>query len=100
MRFLLILILVSCSVGTRVFADAPVVHTQNGYVVGKDQGPVESFKKLPFAAPPTRDLRWKPPHDPANWTDDRDASEFSLPCPQLDENDKVIGDEDCLYLNV
>jgi para-nitrobenzyl esterase len=100
MRFLLLLILVSCLVETKVFAAGPVVHTPNGDVEGVDHGVVESFKGLPFAAPPLGDWRWKPPQDPDNWTDVRPASEFSLPCPQLDENGKVIGDENCLYLNV
>jgi para-nitrobenzyl esterase len=106
MRFIFLLILVSCAVGTRVFADAPVVHTQNGYVAGVEdqQRQVESFKRVPFAAPPLGDLRWKPPQDPANWTGVRDASDFSSMCPQRMEDGTVfgrfIGNEDCLYLNV
>jgi para-nitrobenzyl esterase len=99
MRFLLLLILVSCAIGTKAFAAGPVVHTPNGNVEGVDQGAVESFKGLPFAAPPLGDLRWKPPQDPANWTDVRPASEFAPPCPQKNGDD-VIGSENCLYLNV
>jgi para-nitrobenzyl esterase len=98
MRFLLLLILVLSSIGTNTFAaGGPVAHTPNGDVVGVDQGAVESFKGLPFAAPPLGDLRWKPPQDPTNWSGD--GSKFSSPCPQLD-NGEVIGSEDCLYLNV
>jgi len=104
MRFLLILILVLCSIGSKTFAaGGPVVHTQNGDVQGvEDQkGTVESFEGLPYAAPPLGDLRWKPPQDPANWEGDLDASRFSSPCPQLDKlSGEFIGSEDCLYLNV
>jgi len=103
-RFFL-LILVLGSVATKAFADAPVVHTQNGDVLGVLQGSVESFKALPFAAPPVGDLRWKPPQDPANWLGVRDGSKFSAACSQplkkkSDNTIIVIGSEDCLYLNV
>jgi para-nitrobenzyl esterase len=80
------------------------VHTQNGDVLGALQGSVESFKALPFAAPPVGDLRWKPPQDPANWLGVRDASKFSSACPQSQKTSSgnviIIGSEDCLYLNV
>jgi para-nitrobenzyl esterase len=103
MRFLLYLILILCSFGIKAFADAPVVHTQNGDVLGVLQGSVESFKALPFAAPPVGDLRWKPSQDPANWLGVRDGSKFSSPCPQSQKTSSgtvIVGIEDCLYLNV
>src|ERR1700682_2879483 len=102
MRFLFLLILILCSVGTKAFADEPVVPTQNGDVRGVLQGTVESFKALPFAVPPVGDLRWKPPQDPANWFGSvRDGSKFSAACPQKDpDSGNVFGSEDCLYLNV
>jgi para-nitrobenzyl esterase len=107
MRILLLLTLVLALGlgGTKAFADGPVVHSQNGDVLGVLQGSVESFKALPFAAPPTGDLRWKPPQDPANWLGVLDGSKFSLPCTQVQKDPvtgsiSVIGSEDCLYLNV
>jgi para-nitrobenzyl esterase len=105
MRFVLPLILVLGSVGTNAFADAPVVHTQNGDVLGALQGSVESFKALPYAAPPVGDLRWKPPQDPSNWLGVRDGSKFSAACPQqlkdpISGTLSLVGSEDCLYLNV
>jgi para-nitrobenzyl esterase len=84
-------------------ASKPIVHTQNGAVRGVSDGQVESFKRLPFAAPPIGKLRWMPPQDPRNWRGIHDASQFSKPCPQMDRSGKVpvfVGDEDCLYLNV
>jgi para-nitrobenzyl esterase len=105
MRFLLPLTLILGSVATTAFADAPIVHTQNGDVLGVYQRSVESFKGLPFAAPPLGDLRWKPPQDPADWLGVRDGSKFSAACPQPLKDRasglvSVIGREDCLYLNV
>src|SRR5438128_37276 len=84
----------------KAFSDGPVVHTQNGDVLGVLQGSVESFKALPFAAPPVGDLRWRPPQDQANWLGVRDGSKFSSACTQRDKTGNIIGTEDCLYLNV
>ncbi len=83
-----------------VHASAAIVYTQNGPVRGVLQGQVESFKALPFAAPPVGKLRWMPPQEPANWTGIRDASHFSSKCPQERPDGVFIGIEDCLYLNV
>jgi para-nitrobenzyl esterase len=83
----------------------PIVHTKNGRVRGVLKGQAESFKYVPFAAPPIGKLRWMPPQDPHNWTGIRDASYFSPQCPQMDRRTNpaapvFVGDEDCLYLNV
>jgi para-nitrobenzyl esterase len=99
--------------GVNAYASEPIVHTQNGDVRGVSDGRVESFKDLPFAAPPIGNLRWMPPQDPHNWAGIRDASHFSPQCPQMDPNNLrpdnlnpnnrvsvFVGDEDCLYLNV
>jgi para-nitrobenzyl esterase len=87
--------------GVEAFASGPIVPTQYGDVRGVLQGQVESFKALPFAAPPIGKLRWMPPQEPAGWTGIRDASNFSPKCPQKrPEDDVFVGSEDCLYLNV
>jgi para-nitrobenzyl esterase len=78
-----------------------VVRIQNGDVRGVTQGQVQSFKAIPYAAPPVGKLRWMPPQEPADWTGIRDASDFSSACPQKRPPNFVFeGDEDCLYLNV
>ncbi|CAK9831424.1 Esterase FE4 [Anthophora retusa] len=62
-----------------------------------------AFREIPFAAPPIGDLRFKDPQPPAPWTDIRDTSQIKgTICPQMREFPpiEVIGDEDCLYLNV
>ncbi|XP_068972710.1 esterase FE4-like [Bombus flavifrons] len=61
------------------------------------------FKGIPFAAPPIGNLRFKDPQPPAPWVGIKDTSKAKkYICPQLQEVPPfdVIGDEDCLYLNV
>ena len=43
----------------------PVVSIQGGAVVGLRDGDLSVFKGIAFAAPPVRELRWKPPQDVA-----------------------------------
>ncbi|XP_042868542.1 esterase E4-like [Penaeus japonicus] len=62
-----------------------------------------SFRGIPFAEPPVGDLRWAEPVDkrgawPGGYLD---ATRFRSFCPQYDtESKRVLGKEDCLYLNV
>ncbi len=72
-------------------ATAPVVKIEQGKVQGVIVNDVAVFRGLPFAAPPTGDLRWRAPKPPAKWSDLRVADTFSRNCQQA---------EDCLYLNV
>ena len=67
---------------------------------------VRSFKGIPFAQPPTGELRWKAPQPVENWTGVRNADHFGPRCMQ---RPSPGGDfwfrstemsEDCLYLNV
>ena len=46
---------------------SPVVQTDKGAVRGEAKSMVTSFKGIPFAAPPTGDLRWKAPQPAARW---------------------------------
>jgi len=80
--------------------NGPVVETSQGAVQGSSSGGVEAFLGIPFAAPPVGELRWRPPQAPAPWTGERDATEWPPPCPQEADDGTVIGEEDCLYLNV
>jgi carboxylesterase family protein len=59
------------------------------------------FRGLPYAAPPTGDLRWRLPRPPADWQGVRDATRFAPSCPQP-QNPALTGptSEDCLYLSV
>src|ERR1700722_7621002 len=52
---------------------SPVVRTDNGLVRGAGAAGVDSFLGLPYAAPPTGNLRWRPPQPAAGWAGDRGA---------------------------
>src|SRR6266849_1713228 len=77
-----------------------VVHTHSGYVQGVVQGNLLVFRGIPYAAPPVGNLRWRPPQPPATWPGVRDASSFGNVCPQINDNNQLVGNEDCLVLNV
>ncbi|CAK9802979.1 Venom carboxylesterase-6 [Anthophora plagiata] len=60
-----------------------------------------AFKGIPYAKPPIGDLRFKPPVPIEPWRKLLNAYQEGNVCPQLDEmSNEVIGQEDCLYLNV
>ncbi|KYM97320.1 PREDICTED: esterase E4-like [Cyphomyrmex costatus] len=60
-----------------------------------------AFRGIPYAKPPVGELRFKDPVPPESWSGDRDASKYGNMAIQIDFTRKeVIGDEDCLYLNV
>jgi para-nitrobenzyl esterase len=81
---------------------APIVRTENGFVTGLGSSGVYSFLGIPYAAPPTGPLRWRPPQPPSDWTGIRDATQFAPSCPQNASPFLPPGamSEDCLYLNV
>ncbi|XP_063223155.1 fatty acyl-CoA hydrolase precursor, medium chain-like isoform X4 [Bacillus rossius redtenbacheri] len=60
-----------------------------------------SFQGIPYAKPPVGPLRFKPPEDPEPWTGTRDALAEGPICVQGDMfSGELVGDEDCLFLNV
>jgi para-nitrobenzyl esterase len=79
---------------------ATVVCTQSGQLQGAVEGAFRAFRGIPFAAPPVGDLRWRPPAPPATWHGARDATAFGNRCPQVDNNGQLVGNEDCLTLNI
>lgn len=78
---------------------AEIACTAQGAVRGVAQNGTLAFKGIPYAQPPLGALRWQPPVPPAAWQGVRDGSRFGAVCPQL-AGANVIGDEDCLTLNV
>jgi para-nitrobenzyl esterase len=83
-------------------AGGPVVATSEGAVQGVAVPGGFAFRGLPYAAPPTGDLRWRAPQRPASWRGIRDATQFAPSCPQKPSPFQPPGpqSEDCLYLNV
>ena len=79
----------------------PVVRTTAGKVAGLG-GKIETFKGIPYAAPPIGPLRWRPPQAPHAWAGVRQAQRFGADCMQTPY---VIAtgqpfSEDCLTANV
>jgi para-nitrobenzyl esterase len=74
--------------------------TTTGLVRGKvsNDGAVEVFKGIPYAASPVGEFRWKAPRPPEPWSGVRDAFDAGSPCPQTGR--LASTNEDCLYLNV
>jgi para-nitrobenzyl esterase len=77
------------------------VATDRGPVVGRERDGAREFLGLAYAAPPVRNLRWKPPEPAAAWTTPRDATRRGRACPQPNTWGMVRDtSEDCLTLNV
>ena len=83
-------------------AAAPIVYIDSGAVSGTAGAGIDTFLGLPYAAPPTGNLRWRRPHPPAPWQGVRDATQLAPSCPQPVSVSDPPGpqSEDCLYLNV
>jgi para-nitrobenzyl esterase len=96
------------SPATATESQSPVVTTEYGAVQGLHlPGNVASYRGIPYAAPPTGLLRWKPPTPATHWEGVRQATEFGPACLQLKSRlDNIYADapfntsEDCLFLNV
>uniref|UniRef100_A0AAG5DHC5 Carboxylic ester hydrolase n=1 Tax=Anopheles atroparvus TaxID=41427 RepID=A0AAG5DHC5_ANOAO len=63
----------------------------------------DAFVGIPYAKPPTGKLRFKNPVPVEPWEVEYNATTIKSPCLQrsiLLPNNPIVGDEDCLYLNV
>jgi para-nitrobenzyl esterase len=82
------------------------VQTRSGMVSGAPAGDgITVFKGLPYAAPATGSLRWRPPQPPPSWSGVRAMTEWAPDCPQgrgqaSDGYRAGRQGEDCLVLNV
>ncbi|MFS0773061.1 carboxylesterase/lipase family protein [Sphingomonas sp. 1P08PE] len=93
--------------GTAPAATRPVVMAPAGGIEGESAGDLDIFRGVPFAAPPTGPLRWRPPAPMPDWQGVRQAREFGAACVQpLPRPGSIYADapkrmgEDCLVLNV
>src|SRR5258708_1755988 len=92
-----------------VLADDDIVRTESGSISGTagTHPGVRVYRGIPFAAPPTGDLRWKAPQPVTPWKAVREAKEFGSACLQKAYPEGSIYhaqlpkmSEDCLTLNV
>ena len=72
--------------------------TAHGPVIGYRNEGVNVWQGIPFASPPTGELRWKAPRPPKSWTEPLPTLQYGSGCPQNLMG--FSGQEDCLYLNV
>lgn len=85
----------------------PLAETAQGKLRGVVQDDILIWRGIPYAAPPTGELRWRAPQPVMPWSDIRDANTFSCAswqdieyCKELGGGDPGAFSEDCLYLNV
>ena len=83
--------------------------TTEGKVLGKKLKNYTFYQSLPYAMPPVGDLRWKAPKRPQKRIQTYNGFSKKTQCAQMEnyfsgspvkEFGKVVGSEDCLYLNI
>src|ERR1700722_9568744 len=105
-RFVWTLATLTAALG--VNAAEPVrVRVQDGVLVGSVEAGVETFKGVPYAAPPVGPLRWSLPRPFPKWSGERVADDFGPSCLQRAAPRTIPAgsratqlSEDCLTLNV
>jgi para-nitrobenzyl esterase len=102
--FLALLASLSLS-GQQGVGNPPKVTTEMGVIKGVSENGVDSFKGIPYAAPPVGPYRWRPPQPVTPWEGELDASGYGPDCAQAGWGApagtiREGTSEDCLYLNV
>ena len=109
--------LFSCDSEIELPADVPreaapetLRQISSGQLIGfRDEENTFAWLGIPFASAPEDDLRWRAPRAPQPWQGVRESLSFRAFCPQLggigvnspkQDVDKLVGSEDCLFLNV
>lgn len=59
-----------------------------------------AFRGIPYGKPPINELRFEKPQKPEPWTGVLDTLEAGNMCVQYNRSQILVGDEDCLNLNV
>ncbi|MCA9771644.1 MAG: carboxylesterase family protein [Myxococcales bacterium] len=82
-----------------------IVHTDEGAVRGVLEGTTWVFRGIPYVQPPVGAKRWRAPEALMCRAGLLEANAFGAVCPQRDDDvlggtGELIGDEDCLSLNI
>ena len=86
--FVLLVILTGCS---KSFLDDTLREISEGSIIGLEgANNTYVWKGIPFAKPPTGELRWKAPQDPSSWTETLETGKDQ---PDLEKKVKMSGVE-------
>ena len=101
------ILIVALGLAMPAAAESVVVNAPAGKLQGTTDGRLQVFKGIPYALPPTGEMRWKPPLPMKKWKGTREATQFGAACIQPKGKPDSIyfwtlpkTSEDCLYLNV
>jgi len=101
------ILIVALGLAMPAAAESVVVNAPAGKLQGTTDGRLQVFKGIPYALPPTGEMRWKPPLPMKKWKGTREATQFGAACVQPKGKPDSIyfwtlpkTSEDCLYLNV
>lgn len=96
-------LLIGCSTTTSSPATSnneTIVQTADGNVQGKLEDGVLKYLGVPFAQPPTGNLRFAPPQPVAAWEGELDCTAYRDSAVQAVQDESLTYSEDCLYLNI
>nr|UYG55612.1 esterase 3 [Geocoris pallidipennis] len=105
-RLLVVLLLVFESHGLEEDpeVDTPLGKLSGHWLESRSGRRYMAFSGIPYAKPPVGKLRFQPPEAVGKWKGVRDAKKNGPYCLQYDSflprKNPVLGEEDCLYLNV
>jgi para-nitrobenzyl esterase len=89
---------------TSIGEAGPVVAVESGRIAGTRENGLDVYRGVPYAAPPLRDLRWRPPQPAPASENVREADGFAPACIQsglsMPGEIPPATSEDCLYLNI
>ncbi|CAH2071222.1 unnamed protein product, partial [Iphiclides podalirius] len=71
-----------------------------GFIEQIDNKAYYRFKKIPYAKPPLGSLRFIPPVPVKPWNNELDCTEDAPPPASFFFQNKIMGSEDCLYIEV
>jgi para-nitrobenzyl esterase len=106
-----LILFILCSIQSIAQPPSDTVSLQQGLLSGvlSSDHQIRIYKGIPFAAPPTGNLRWKEPQPPEHWLGIKAADHFGNSAMQITAprnpwtaeyiNEQPIS-EDCLYLNI
>ncbi len=104
MKNLVFALIIICSVHT--IASENYIHTSSGKVHAQIKGGVIFYEDIPYAKPPTGDMRWKAPKKiiTKNKIIKPLDNNFCVQRPSnlggISSEEDIVGTEDCLYLDI